>query len=96
MKAEEGGWVDVQRLAPVLQGDVLPFQLLDLVPKGVASIVELHDVFLILIDLLLRQLGLALEFIGSFYQFSQLLGDGREIRVVGKVAAEVCHCEGIE
>ena len=72
----------VHGLAPVLQHQVLGFQLLDFVPEGVASVVQLDDVFLVLIELLLRGFILDLELVGSFHQFAQFLDHGREVGVV--------------
>lgn len=60
-------------------------------PEGVASVVELDDIFFILIDLLLRGFVLDLELVGSFDQFAQFLGDGREVGVVWQISAKVGH-----
>ena len=82
---------NIHGLASVLQHQVLGFQLLDLVPDGVASVVQLDDIFLILIDLLLPGFVLDFELVGSFDQFAQFLDHGREVGVVRQVAAQVRH-----
>ena len=87
----KGAHQHIHGLAPVLQHQVLGFQLLDLVPGGVASVAQLDDVVLVLIDLLLRGFVPDLELVGPFQEFAQFLDHGREVGVVGQIAAQVRH-----
>ena len=60
-------------------------------PGGVASVAQLDDVVLVLVDFLLRGFVLDLELVGPFQEFAQLFDHGREVGVVGQIAAQVGH-----
>ena len=85
---------NVHGLAPVLQYQILGFQLLDLVSEAIASVIQLDDIFLVLVDLLLRGFVLDLELVGSFQEFAQLFRHGRKLCVGRQVAAQVRHVSG--
>ena len=60
-------------------------------PEAIASVVQLDDVFLVLIDFLLRAFVLELELVRAFEEFAQLFDHGREVCVGRQVAAQVGH-----